>query len=332
MWITPFIDLMKSWTPFTSTWWGDDTPFMDLDENWWLKSMKNTSSWTTFPLIKTILVSNWATLSWSRLVVYYEWEWSFSIFWWKDNSSLSKPWRQVFDVPSSAWNISLFIFDTNPKNYLRNIHVVREDQDELFKKWVIFNPIWIDSIKKYKTVNFSTRANWNEFIVKWKDKTNINSPTYIKWFPYEVMIALINATDIQAEYNFPKSASELKIQEFISVIKNNLLSSVIPNIYYNWVKYNITITPVVLSENMKFILNEYIIKYKIKLDSTNIQISSKINNIDLLISKFNSLSVNNPKYNEITLYINTKLKELKDFYNSNNIDQSSISEVLNTFN
>ena len=38
------------------------------------------------------------------------------------------------------------------------------------------------------------------------------------------------------------------------------------------------------------ILNEYIIKYKIKLDSTNIQISSKINNIDLLISKFNVLS------------------------------------------
>ena len=94
-----------------------------------------------------------------NLIVYYDWEGDISINQWTEIYEKSIPWRKVFKLNLNTWNYALIISDIYKQNPLRNIHVVREDQDELFKKWVIFNPDWINSIKWYKTINFSQWIN-----------------------------------------------------------------------------------------------------------------------------------------------------------------------------
>lgn len=237
-WLFPFLDLMKSATLWSLGWWSDDRSVMDLDEYWWVKSMKNIKTWEKIPLIRSILISNPSIFSGSNLVVYYDWEWDFNLFWCTFKPELSINWKRVYSINPWSWNLSLQITDINPENYLRDIKIVSSKNEQLFLSWALFNPDFLSSFNfsTIKAINFSNWLYLNKNILDNVKLNNFNSPTWVRWVPFEVMVSLINQTWVIGIFNLSSDFSRNYVDLLISKIKQYKSDSISAWVYYNLIK------------------------------------------------------------------------------------------------
>lgn len=234
----PFLDLMKTSTAWSFGRWSDDTSSMNLDANGWVKNMINTKTWQPVGLIRSIFMSNIATLSWSNLIVYYDWEWEFQIFWATLKPELSSPWKRVYGVNSNAENLSLEITDINPLNYLRDIKIISSKYETLFLSGWLFHPDFISGIKNswQKAIDFSVWTSFNKTMTGtgWLD--NFWYQTWTKWVPFEVMIALSNQTNLPWIFVLWNEYSKTYVDVLIEKIKKYKSETLWIRVLWNGVK------------------------------------------------------------------------------------------------
>lgn len=237
-WWFPFLDLMKSATVWTLWRGSDDRTSLDLDENWWVKSMKNIKTWEKIQLVRSILISNPSSFSGSNLVVYYDWEWDFNIFGCTFKPELSTDGKRVYSINPWAGNLSLQITDINPENYLRDIKIISSKNEQLFLSWKIFNPDFLNkiSLSQTKALDFNNWLNLNKTISDTKKLESFNYPTWVSWVPFEVMVALINQTNFPWIFKLTSEFQKTYVDLLLEKIKKYKSEFIGIGVSHNWIR------------------------------------------------------------------------------------------------
>ena len=123
--------------------------------------------------------------------------------------------------------VGISIVETDPEDsadYIRDIHVVREDHIALFEVGALFNPDWIAHIQDLRTLRFMDWMFTNGSLTAfWKDRAVTSDYTYIRrGVPLEVMIALSNQIGADAWFTMPHMADDTYMRTFAQVVQGTL--------------------------------------------------------------------------------------------------------------
>jgi hypothetical protein len=250
---TPFLNIFKQsrdWIPQCGEGSpagcpGFDTQEKDrlvLDADGYPKSLPaaNDNS-VKYRRVETIIFSDGNPESPGRYIVMYDGEGTLTYGGAKKDEAVSKPGTEVIDISKEAGNVFLGISATNPNNYVRNIRVIRESQLDAYKAGEVFNPVWLEKIKAFKTVRFMDWMDTNNSTQKeWSDRPK---PEDYSWAldgaPVEIMVALANKLKANPWFNIPHQATDEYITNFAKIVKEKLDPSLIAyvehsNEVWNW--------------------------------------------------------------------------------------------------
>ncbi len=228
----PFLDhfkLARKWIPQNDSEW--DTGEYDklsLDDNGWIKSL--ASNGVKYTRIATLLLREIPGMfPTGRYVVLYEGEGTITYgYEAKKIDAESKPGRDVLNVTGGGDGILLTITATDPKktgNYIRNIRVVQEKNEKALKAGEIFNPVFLDKIKRFRTLRFMDWIVTNNSPQKdWAERAKVTNYTWAneKGVPLEIMVALANKLKADPWFNIPHLATDDYITKFAQYVKDNL--------------------------------------------------------------------------------------------------------------
>jgi hypothetical protein len=233
---TPFLNIFKQtrdWIPQC----GDGSPAgcpgfdtqendrLNLDTNGYPKSLPaaNDNS-VKYRRVETILFADGNPESVGRYIVMYDGEGTLTYSGAKKDEAVSKPGTEVINISKEAGNVFLGISATNPNNYVRNIRVIRESQLDAYKAGEVFNPVWLEKIKAFKTVRFMDWMETNNSAQKeWSDRPK---PEDYSWAldgaPVEIMVALANTLKANPWFNILHQATDEYITNFAKIVKEKL--------------------------------------------------------------------------------------------------------------
>ena len=239
----PFIDYFKRAHPwFTScqsqktsdcrgVWDTKEAEKLDLDEQGWVKSLpkpedppRYTQAATTLfkDIPKDIPISG-------QYIVLYDGEGTLDYgLAAKKDSTLSKPGRDVITIDLSKSNgASVIISETDPNqtgNYIRNIRVIKQEDEARYQNGEQFNPIFLEKIKKFRSLRFMDWMQTNHSSQKeWKNRPTPADATYRRsGVPLEVMITLSNQIYAEPWFNIPHQATDEYIRNFAAMVKAEL--------------------------------------------------------------------------------------------------------------
>ena len=149
----------------------------------------------------------------------------------------SEPGKIVFQYTNPDSGQMLVAYDTiDPTAPLGNMHIVRQDQVDLFNAGAIFNPaltaklLLLDTLRymDWGVTNASTLANWADRPL----------PTDMTWggahgVPIEVMVALANETHTNMWLNVPTYASDDYVRQFLMLVCDSLNPSLSVHLEYS---------------------------------------------------------------------------------------------------
>ena len=253
----PFLDAFKSsrqW--FTQCLSGDpgcngepDTGeynLLNLDENGWVKSLPTPEEAPKYTRVSTLLLREIPNRYPSgKYVVLYDGEGRIEYgFDAKKDPAASSPGRDVLDVDAKGGGgIQLTIASTDPKktgNYIRNIRVVKAEYENNYKS-EIFNPVFIEKIKKFRALRFMDWMGTNNSDQKeWSDRPRLETASYAtKGAPIEIMVALSNKVKADPWFNMPHQTDDEYITKFAQTVKQNLAPNLkayveFSNEVWNW--------------------------------------------------------------------------------------------------
>ncbi len=253
----PFLDAFKSsrqW--FTQCVSGDpgcngelDTQeynLLNLDENGWVKSLPSPEDAPKYTRVSTLLLREIPNRYPSgKYVVLYDGEGRIEYgFDAKKDPAASSPGRDVLDVDSKGGGgILLTIASTDPKkigNYIRNIRVVKAEYENNYKS-EIFNPVFIEKIKKFRALRFMDWMGTNNSDQKeWSDRPRLETASYAtKGAPIEIMVALSNKVKADPWFNMPHGANDEYMTKFAQKVKESLAPNLkayveFSNEVWNW--------------------------------------------------------------------------------------------------
>src|SRR5207302_6018302 len=143
----------------------------------------------------------------------------------------STPGQHVLDVDASQMGqgIGLFLTATNPANHLRNIYVA---PPVAAASGDIFNPTFLDRIKKYKTIRFkdwqATDGGWSVMNGStqraWSDRPRVDDAqwTQTHGVPLEVICALANRLGADAWLSVPHLADDDYVRSMAQAVLERL--------------------------------------------------------------------------------------------------------------
>ncbi len=236
----PFLDAFKSsreW--FTQCvngdpgckgeWSTEESNLLNLDENGWIKSLPAPEEAPKYTRVSTLLLRDIPNRYPSgKYIVLYEGqgtiEYGFDA---QKDRTASTPGRDVINVDAKGGGgILLTITATDPKktgDYIRNIKVVQAESEKTFET-EIFNPKFIEKIKKFRTLRFMDwmRTNGSEQ-KEWSDRPRPSIASYgVKGVPIEIMVALSNKVKAPPWFNMPHQATDEYITNFAKLVKKSL--------------------------------------------------------------------------------------------------------------
>jgi len=229
----PFIDLFnssKQWiTQNNNTWDTRENYRLNLDENGYVKSLKPIDGgFSSYKYVGTLINNDVGSYPGGKYVVLYDGEGTIEYHKnAKKDVTASTPGRDVIDVTPTNSGIYLKITSTDPKktgNYLRNIRMVPIAAEKTFAS-DIFNPIFLERFKNFKTLRFIDWMRTNDSNqVNWSDRPTPDDYNYSsdKGVPIEVMVALANKTNTDPWFNIPHQATDEYVRNFANYVKNNL--------------------------------------------------------------------------------------------------------------
>lgn len=120
--------------------------------------------------------------------------------------------RDVISVQKpSAGGIEIRIIATNPRNYIRDIRVVKAENEVALKAGQIFNPKFLDILHNFRALRFMQWFNTNETSeASWTNRAHVSDAFWgtSKGVPLEVAIQLANAVSADAWLNIPVAADD----------------------------------------------------------------------------------------------------------------------------
>ncbi|WP_242058563.1 cellulose-binding protein [Microcoleus sp. FACHB-SPT15] len=233
---TPFLNFFKQtreWIPQC----GDGSPagcpgfdtkendHLNLDANGYPKSLPATNDNSVkYRRVETVLFADGNPESIGRYIVMYDGEGTLTYSGAKKDEAVSKPGTEVIDISKEAGYVFLGISATNPNNHVRNIRVIRESQLDAFKAGEIFNPVWLEKIKAFKTVRFMDWMETNNSAQKeWSDRPKPEDYSWaLEGAPIEIMVALANKLKANPWFNIPHQATDEYITNFAKIVKEKL--------------------------------------------------------------------------------------------------------------
>lgn len=136
----------------------------------------------------------------------------------------NKHGRIEFDLTTLQKGLKIHIKTTNPRNYIKNIHLVAASNERSFKN----NPInknYINKVRSFSSIRFMPWQNSKETtLVNWSDRPTVNESHYNtnKGVPIEVMVDLANQTNAAPWFSMPYKANQDFVRNFAKLVKQRL--------------------------------------------------------------------------------------------------------------
>ena len=122
---------------------------------------------------------------------------------------------------------------------VHDIHVVRQDQVDLFRAGEIFNPTFLEKTSQWSVVRYMDWENTNNSMpVTWDSRAvqgnaTWASPQAADGVPLEVMIKLANKTHTDMWYNVPTQADDTYVRNALTLIRDTLDPSLKVHVEYS---------------------------------------------------------------------------------------------------
>jgi len=145
----------------------------------------------------------------------------------------------VFKLTDPVNNfVTLTVTADSASNPLTGIHVVRQDQETLFKAGGIFNPDFLAKASNWDTLRFMDWEATNTLQpVTWANRTTVQSASWSQssnsGVPLEIMVSLANATHTAMWFNIPTEADDSYVKNALTYIRDNLDPSLKVNVEYS---------------------------------------------------------------------------------------------------
>ncbi len=241
----PFLNVFKGgiwYTQKDGAWDTNEEDKLNLDSNGYPKCICGVNGQAvTFTRITTFLATTEKTHPGGKYVVLYEGEGTiiYGLGASKDVVA-SVPGRDVvnFDRDVSGLGFILTITATDPNktgNYIRNIRVVYAPYESLLTSGEIFNPMFIERIKPFKTLRFMDwmQTNGSTEGVSWAQRALTSTASWAnpnpggaakttKSVPVEVMVALANKLQADPWFNMPHLSTPDYITQFATLVHQQL--------------------------------------------------------------------------------------------------------------
>jgi hypothetical protein len=240
----PFLDIFKTNAGFSTVAspGGPDTneeKYLNLDSNGWPISLTavNEPQAQTFTALSVLLLRNLpntpnGNYPAGQYVVRYSGEGTL-VYNFDAVKVSSTPGRDVINVANPSWGggILVTITSTDPNhtgNYIRNIQVVKAEQENALIAGQIFNPAFLQLLQNFRTLRFMDWFATNSTTLSsWSNRpltTNASWATS-NGVPYEVVIALANAVSADAWINIPHIADSNFVQQAATLVHQQLGST-----------------------------------------------------------------------------------------------------------
>ena len=236
----PFIDAFKSSRSWITQcqngepgcrggWSTDEFGKLNLDPSGWVKSLPAPADPAEYTRVSTLLLRDLGgKYPGGKYVVIYTGEGTIEYgFDARKDEATSKQGRDIIAVTPSDGGIHLIITATDPRktgNYIRNIQVIPEQYEQTYRTQV-FNPVFLERVKKFRTFRFMDwmQTNGSEQ-GNWDTRAKVTDATYAtgKGVPLEVMLDLANHMGIDPWFNMPHKASDLYMTNFAKLVRDRL--------------------------------------------------------------------------------------------------------------
>lgn len=211
-------------------WNTEEQDLLDLDQNGWVKSLPAPQDSPKYTRVTAMLFNGIANYyRGGKYIVLYDGEGKIEYgLGAKQDKAASSSGRDILEVdPSVRSGMMLTITATDPNqtgNYIRNIRVIKAEDEELYQSGEIFNPVFIEKTKKFRALRFMDWMGTNDSKQKeWQDRPTPETASYMeKGVPLEVMVALANKIKADPWFNMPHLATDEYITNFAKLIKQNL--------------------------------------------------------------------------------------------------------------
>ncbi|MEZ4648078.1 MAG: hypothetical protein R3E97_04685 [Candidatus Eisenbacteria bacterium] len=125
------------------------------------------------------------------------------------------------------------ITETDPNDHVRNIRVLRPDEDgtDYVNTYAQqpFRPLFLERIRNYGALRFMDWMGTNfSPVVSWDDRTQLSNKTWSSNFgegagmPYEVLVSLCNTAGISPWFCMPHMADDAYVTQFATMIRDQL--------------------------------------------------------------------------------------------------------------
>ncbi|GGH23171.1 hypothetical protein SAMN05444007_102135 [Cribrihabitans marinus] len=135
------------------------------------------------------------------------------------------PNRVSFDFTPGPGSVDIRIQRSGPGNaYVRDIAVVKEENQEAHAAGALFNPLWLARLDGFRAVRFMDWMATNDSEQsRWEDRPKPDDYSYYrKGVPVEVMVALLNRAGLDGWFNMPHKADDDYIRRFAEVVRDQL--------------------------------------------------------------------------------------------------------------
>jgi hypothetical protein len=221
-WMTelPFVDVFRTARPWISqkkgAGWGQG-PELAVDEFGWVKRLE--PGCYAEAMLCTISGGHYPTGTYSVL---YEGEGKLDF---GKNAKIKsrEPGRILIDADSSKGGFSLQIHETNPANYVRNIHVIMPGFEQTWEKDP-FHPAFLKRWQGFACFRFMDWMHTNgSDVSKWSQRPTLRHATFSKrGVALEWMIELCNRQKIDPWFCLPHLADDEFIRNFAKMVKERL--------------------------------------------------------------------------------------------------------------
>ena len=196
--------------------------WLDKDSNGWIRSLPLRNERPIFTsVISSINLPSHFPLG--RYVVLYEGEGDIRV---EGGVSIrsENQGRIEFDLTTLKRGLKIHVKTTNPRNYIKNIHLVSAQNERSFKQNTI-NPAYINKVRSFSAIRFMPWQNSKETkLVNWSDRPTVDHSHYNtnKGVPIEIMVDVVNQTNAAPWFSMPYQANPDFVRNFARLVKQRL--------------------------------------------------------------------------------------------------------------
>ncbi|MHB1158266.1 MAG: hypothetical protein ACYC26_15685 [Phycisphaerales bacterium] len=221
----PCVDLFRMGRLWIShrigeTVWGSG-PALDLDQHGWVRMLEPDCYVETILGVMGAGAEHYPS---GDYTVLYEGEGQMTF---SSNATIvdaSQPGRILLHVDSTLGSLRLNITQTNPANYIRNIHVIMPGRENTWQ-----TDHWrADFLQRWAGVACFRFMDWgrtnNSPIVRWSDRPTLDDSVFRlhHGVPLEMMIDLCNRQHINPWFCMPHQADDDFIRQYATMVRDNL--------------------------------------------------------------------------------------------------------------